>query len=87
MTESEIVAEVTFHIPDDAELINALHAQARKLDIDNEVDPPDTYTLVQALQVVWHLDPHWLHDHFLKGWILHKAAVVGAEMRPIWENQ
>lgn len=73
----EIYGEVTFFVKAGTE--DALQAKARELD-DEEVDE---YTLVQALQVVWHQDPDWLHKHVLEGWTLDKAD-DGDGMKQVW---
>ena len=77
----EIHAEVTFHIR--PEHLHALKAKAREIDLDNvgEEDTPDIYTDGQALQVVWHNEPEWLHNHeVLLGWTIEK--IDGAMVWP-----
>jgi hypothetical protein len=81
---TEIYAEVTFHVPDDKTKIDALNARAREIDEEEGNDIPEEYALAQALQVVWHLDPEWLHRNFLVGWTLDKAADDDGNMRLVW---
>lgn len=75
----EIYGEVSFHLKPDS--VDALKAKAREVD-EEEVD--GEYTVAQALQVVWHLEPAWLHTHILDGWTLDKATDENGEMREVW---
>lgn len=87
MTDQELRCEVTFHF-NDAD-VDELKAKAREVDLDvngiEEADIPD-YTLPQALQVVWHMEPQWLHQKILHGWTLDKGVVDGV-MRPVWTER
>lgn len=87
---SEIYGEVTFYLKTSLDTA-PLMAKARELDEENnglgEVDLPEEYTLTQALQVVWHNDPQWLHDNVLTGWTLNRAQNEAGRMSPIWEEQ
>lgn len=79
-TETELQAEVTFVLRD--EKIEALKAKAAE--IDDDYPPEGGYNVTQALQVVWHREPEWLHDnHVLSGWTLDKSN-EGGTMRDVW---
>jgi thioredoxin-like negative regulator of GroEL len=78
---TELHAEVTFHIQEGA--IDALKEKAREIDEAGD-DIPEEYTLAQALQVVWHLEPEWLHEHLLAGWTLDRTADDDGTMRGVW---
>lgn len=82
----EIHAEVTFYLKDGRDVLEKLTTKARQIDEDNGnlSDAPDEYTIPQALQVVWHNDPEWLHDNVLDGWTLDRAPDEAGTMRPIW---
>jgi hypothetical protein len=79
-----VSAEVTFYLRRDA--VEALMAKAAVVDEENNGAAETTYTLPQALQVVWHHDPEWLHRHVLVGWTLDRAADYWSSepMRVIW---
>lgn len=79
---NEIYGEVTFMVKRDQ--IDALKVKAREL--DDPANQVEVYTIQQALQVVWHQDPAWLHEHVLIGWILDKASEPDdrGTMRGVW---
>lgn len=80
---SGLAAEVNF-IFDDT-LAEELFPKARELDAENVLEgeeAPD-YTLAQAFQIVWHMDPAWLHKR-LFGWTMDKAAEGDDPMRDVW---
>ena len=83
MSSTEIGGEVTFHLKDGIE--EQLFAKAAEVDMDNNGEAEDKYTVAQALQVVWHLEPEWLHKNVLLGWTLDKATDEEGVMRRIWE--
>src|SRR4051812_13399832 len=64
-----------------------LEQKARELDSENCSDQPETYTLVQMIQIIWHNEPEWLHEHVLEGWVMEEAEAEDegdGQMRPIW---
>lgn len=76
-----LAAHVTFYVNDDDKLdLDAVKAKALALDIENgtlpeepdENEPYPDYTLAQALQVIWHNDPAYFHEHCVHGWTLDK---------------
>jgi hypothetical protein len=79
----DVEAEVTFMVKDDQ--VDALMSKAREIDEVNQSpeDMPETYRVDQALQIVWHEEPEWLHKNVLEGWTLDKAMVDGS-MRMVW---
>lgn len=81
----EIHGEVTFFIKE--EVVEQIKAKAFEIDESGDwgaVNIPEEYEIRQALQVVWHQDPEWLHRQ-LSGWTLDKAATVpDGTMREIW---
>jgi hypothetical protein len=79
---AEIHAEVTFMIDEGS--VDALKAKAAELDEDALDEAEGEYTLAQALQVVWHREPEWLHENGLVGWTLDKASEGSGPMRHIW---
>jgi hypothetical protein len=83
-----VYGEVTLYVKRGTE--DALKAKAKECDEDPswgmcEV-PEDGYTLEQALQVVWHADPEWLHKNVLEGWTLDKAGVESTP-QSIWPDR
>jgi len=69
----EIEGQVTFHVKDGTQ--GALMTKAAQVDAEyNGVDEAIDYTIAQALQVVWHLDPEWLHANVLEGWTLDRVC-------------
>lgn len=80
----EVEAQVRFIFKDGP--IEQLFTRAAELDEEGAwggVDIPETYTLAQALQIVWHQDPDWLHANVLMGWVMEKAKVKGT-WRDVW---
>lgn len=84
MASNELHTEVTFHLKRDLDLA-VLEAKARELDEEGDL-APETYTLPQMVQVIWHQDPEWLHKNALIGWTLDRAADDEGAMQPIWPN-
>lgn len=78
---SEIRAEVTFMLTDGSE--QRLRKRAQLLG-EEEYDTAEEYTLLQALQVVWHHDPEWLHANVLEGWVLERGAQPDGPMQEVW---
>ena len=82
---TDIHAEVTFMVKAGVE--DALLAKAKQVDeeVGNiEPDVPETYTMLQALQIVWHNEPEWLHQNILFGWTLDKGTDESGQMRSVW---
>lgn len=81
----ELYGEVTFYLTDDPEVVEALKSKAREVDEGEE--PEAGYTLAQAFQVVWHLEPEWLvPNKVLDGWTLDKATDEDGNMRDVWPS-
>lgn len=78
----DIQAEVTFYVKDDS--VPALLEKAAQVDRDENGQVEESYTVPQALQVVWHAEPEWLHTRALDGWTLDKTRNESGTMRPIW---
>lgn len=71
--QSDVLAQVTFMVKAGTE--EALIAKARALDLDqNGVDDDLDYTIGQAIQIVWHLEPEWLHREVLEGWTMDRVC-------------
>lgn len=64
-----ITVTVTFMLKDDAAL-TALREKARQVDDETTGEHAVSYTEKQALAVVWHNEPEWLHEHALRGWVV-----------------
>ena len=78
---TDVRAQVTFMIREDR--VEEMKEKARSLDEDNGFDAPEDYTVAQALQVVWHNEPEWLHNGGLIGWTLDKHSEAGG-WKEVW---
>lgn len=67
MTVTEVPLTVTLHVKD--ETVPALLAKAAQCDDESNGSHQSTYTVEQALSVVWHNEPEWLHANVLTGWV------------------
>ena len=66
----------------DASAVDKLKAMAREL--DEQRDEVTEYSLPQALQIVWHNDPMWVHTNLLYGWVLSDWKDEGGHWRHVW---
>jgi hypothetical protein len=85
MRSEPIACEMTLHsavITDPDILLATLRIRAREIDEENGADPPESYTLAQAIQVCFHSDPEWLLGQF-GGWTIDKVD-TGEGMQAVW---
>lgn len=77
----DVMAKVTFMFKHNS--TEALMDKAAEIDGE---DAEDSYTIAQALQVVWHADPEWLHENVLAGWTLNETLLPRGDYAPVWPS-